>query len=130
MISPKTCGAILFKFLTDPNIGEVDTESLQHHVFAIDSIRRSLLLLKGLIAGGVLVFCLQQKRWRVDYGLGLSRTMLAVPYRAKDNSATRAEFSHLDATIVLTFLRYYYSDLSDEQLYMAFEKLLLSDHAQ
>ena len=127
---PQRVRAVLFNFLTDLDMGEADTESLQHHVFAVDSMRRSLLLLKGLIAGGVLAFALQQKRWRVNYGLDLSRTMLAVPYRAKDNPATRAEFSHPDATIVLTCLSYYYGGLSDEQLHTAFEKLLLSDHAQ
>lgn len=56
--------------------------------------------------------------------------MLAVRYRAKDNPATRAEFSHPDATIVLTCLSYYYGGLSEEQLHTAFEKLFLSDHAQ
>ena len=43
-------------------MGEADIEPLQHHVFAVDSIRRSLLLLKGLLVGGVLAFGLQQKR--------------------------------------------------------------------
>ena len=56
--------------------------------------------------------------------------MLAVPYRAKNSPATRAEFSHPDATIVLTCLSYYYGGLSEQQLHTAFEKLLLSDHAQ
>ena len=56
--------------------------------------------------------------------------MLAVPYRAKDNPATRAKFSHPDAAIVLTCLSYYYGGLSDKQLYIAFEKLVLSDQAQ
>ena len=56
--------------------------------------------------------------------------MLAVSYRAKDNPATRAEFNHPDATIVLTCLSYYYGGLSEEQLHTAFEKLLLSDYAQ
>ena len=127
---PQNVRAILFRFLTDPNMAEADIEPLQHHVFAVDSVRKSLLLLKGLIAGEVLVFALQQKRWRVNYGLDLSRTMLAVPYRAKDSPATRAEFSHPDATIILTCLSYYYGGLSEEQLHTAFEKLLLSDHAQ
>ncbi len=121
---------VLFRFLTDLDMGKADIEPLQHHVFAVDSMRRSLLLLKGLIASGVLAFGLQQKRWRVNYGLDLSRTMLAIPYRVKDNPATRAEFSHPDATIVLIYLSYYHGGLSDEQLYTAFEKLLLSDHAQ
>jgi hypothetical protein len=46
-------------------------------------------------------------------GLDLSRTMLSVPYRAKDSPAARAKFSHPDATVVLTYLSYYYSGLSD-----------------
>ena len=127
---PKHVRAVLFRFLTDISMDEADTEPLQHRVFAVDSTRKTLLLLKGLISGGVLAFALQQKRWRVNYGLDLSRTMLAVPYRAKDKPATRAEFSHPDATILLTCLSYYYGGLSDEQLYTAFEKLFLSDHAQ
>ena len=94
---PQHVRAVLFRFLTDLNMAEADIEPLQHRVFAVDSTRKSLLLLKGLIAGGVLVFALKQKRWRVNYGLDLSRTTLAVPYRAKDNPATRAEFSHPDA---------------------------------
>jgi len=122
--------AALSRFLTDLDIDEADTKLLQHHVLGVESMRRSLLLLKGLITDGVLAFALQQKRWRVNYGLDLSRTMLAVSYRAKDNPATRAEFSHPNAAIVLTCLSYYHGGLSDEQLYIAFEKLLLSDHAQ
>lgn len=120
----------LYRFLTDPSISEADIEPLQDDVFIVDTMRRSLLLIKGLIADGVLVFALQLKRWRVNYGLDLSRTMLAVPYRAKDNPAARAEFSHPDATIVLTCLSYYQGGLSDEHLHMAFEKLLMCDHSQ
>ena len=120
---------ILYRFLTDPKIDKADIESLQN-LFSIDTMRRSLLLLKGLIADGVLAFSLQLKRWRVNYGLDLSRTMLAVPYRAKDIPSARAEFSHPDATIVLTCLSYYQGGLSDDQLHIAFEKLLSSDHAQ
>jgi hypothetical protein len=30
-----------------------------------------------------LVHVLSQRRWRVDYGLDLKRSLLAVPYRAK-----------------------------------------------
>ena len=70
-----------------------------------------------------------QKRWRFNYGLHLSRSKLAVPYHAKDSPAPRAEFSHPDATIVLTCLSYYYGGLSDEQMLASFEALLQSDHA-
>ncbi len=126
---PQHVRDVLYSFLTDLQMSEADTQPLEH-IFCVDSMRRSLLLLKGLIAGGVLAFSLQQKRWRVNYGLDLSRTMLAVPYHAKDSPATRAEFSHPDATIVLTCLSYYHGGLSDEQLYSGFEKLFLCDHPQ
>lgn len=127
---PQDVRTVLFRFLTDHDMSEADSKPLQRYVFGVESMRRSLLLLRGLIGGGVLAFALGQKRWRVNYGLDLSRTMLAVPYRAKDIPATRAEFSHPDATIVLTCLSYYHGGLSNDQLQTAFEKLLLSDHAQ
>ena len=127
---PEPVRASLFQFLTDMNVTEEHIQPLRDRVFRVDLMRKSLLLLRGLFAGGVLTFSLQQKRWRVSYGLDPSRTMLAVPYRAKDSPAARAEFSHPDATIILTCLSYYYHGLSDAQLHVAFEKLLLSDHAQ
>jgi hypothetical protein len=52
--------------------------------------------------------------------------MVAVPYRAKDLPALRADFSHPDITIILTYLSYYYEGLSDEQLFLCFKKLLAS----
>lgn len=125
---PQHVRAVLYRFLTDHDMSEADSKPL--YVLSTESMWRSLLLLRGLIGGGVLAFALGQKRWRVNYGLHLLRTMLAVPYRAKDSPATRAEFSHPDATIVLTCLSYYYGGLSNDQLQTAFEKLLLSDHAQ
>ncbi|OJJ65727.1 hypothetical protein ASPBRDRAFT_79658 [Aspergillus brasiliensis CBS 101740] len=97
-----------------------------------DSTRDPLLLLRGLLAGNVLAFCLGQRRWRVNYGLDRSRqppTRLAVPYRAKDNPAPRAEFSHPDVVIVLTCLSYYYEGLRDEDLFRAFDHLVGSDQA-
>ena len=66
---PEYVRAVLFSFLTDVNMDEADTEPMQHRVFAVDSMRKILLLLRGLIAGGVLACALQQKRWRVNYGL-------------------------------------------------------------
>jgi hypothetical protein len=91
-----------------------------------------LLLLRGLLAGGVLEFCLRQKRWRVNYGPAHDRkppTRLSVPYRAKDNPAPRSEFSHPDAVMLLTCLSYYYSGLADDDLMSAFQHLVKSDQA-
>jgi hypothetical protein len=44
---------------------------------------KGLLLLRGLLAQGILVYVLSRQRWRVDYGLDSRRSLLAVPYRAK-----------------------------------------------
>jgi len=44
---------------------------------------KGLLLLRGLLAHGILIYVLRRQRWRVDYGLDSKRSLLAVPYRAK-----------------------------------------------
>ncbi|KIJ45852.1 hypothetical protein M422DRAFT_206518 [Sphaerobolus stellatus SS14] len=87
-----------------------------------------ILLLRGLFGLGTLQLCLMEKRWRVDYGLHLVRTRLAVPYRAKDSPAPRAEFAHPDVIIFLTCLSYYYGGLSDVQLEAAFRFLMDTDN--
>ena len=79
-----------------------------------------LLLLRGLLATGILLFAFRERRWRVDYGLAPTRTMLAVPYRAKDVPTQRAEFGHPDIAIILTCLSYYYDGLGEEQLRLSF----------
>ena len=97
-----------------------------------ESTRASLLLIRGLLAGGVLAFCLGQKRWRVNYGPDRSRnppTRLSVPYRAKDSPSLRSEFSHPDVVILLTCLNYYYAGLDDDDLFLAFNHLVGSDQA-
>ncbi|KAJ9492030.1 hypothetical protein VN97_g1201 [Penicillium thymicola] len=98
-----------------------------------ESIQSHLLLVRGLLAGGVLAFCLGQKRWRVNYGSDLRReppTRLAVPYRAKDSPSLRAEFSHPDVVILLTCLHYYYSGLTNDDISLAFDHLAKSDEAE
>lgn len=84
-----------------------------------------LLLLRGLMACGVLSASLQ-KRWRVNYGRVYDRkppTRLAVPYRAKDSPAPRSEFSHPDIVIVLTCLSYYYAGLRDCEVFEVLKHL-------
>ena len=121
---------LLFRFFTEHAMNEADSRLLQQLMSETQSSENNLLLLRGLISGGVLSFALSQKRWRVNYGLDISRTMLAVPYRAKDTPATRAEFSHPDTAMILTCLAYYYGGLSNDQLYKIFERLTMSDHAE
>ncbi|KAF7350232.1 hypothetical protein MVEN_01326600 [Mycena venus] len=89
---------------------------------------RGILLRRGILAGGILVFALQKKRWRVNYGLDPRRTMLAVPYRAKDVPSLRTDFGHPDVAIVLTCLSYYYGGLTEKQVDLSFELLLALDN--
>ncbi|KAF8729261.1 hypothetical protein RHS02_07818, partial [Rhizoctonia solani] len=89
---------------------------------------KGLLLIRGLLASGILVFALKRKHYRVDYGLDLSRSLLAVPYRAKDLPSLRAEFGHPDVAVVLTCLSYYYQGLTSEQLDICFELLFKLDN--
>lgn len=44
---------------------------------------KGMLLLRGLLANGMLEYVLHHRRWRVDYGLDTKRSLLAVPFRAK-----------------------------------------------
>ncbi|KAG6871794.1 hypothetical protein C0995_016567 [Termitomyces sp. Mi166 len=88
---------------------------------------KRLLLYRGLLGHGLLHFVLREKRWRVDYGLDLARTLLAVPYRAKDLPSLRADFGHPDVALLLTCLSYYYGGLTEEQLDQSFELLCKLD---
>ncbi|KAJ5527297.1 hypothetical protein N7513_011456 [Penicillium frequentans] len=116
--------------LTAEQIAAVESEETAG--FWGESTRAYLLLSRGLLAGGILAFCLGQKRWRVNYGPDPSRnppTRLCVPYRAKDNPSLRSEFSHPDVVIMLTCLNYYYAGLSKNDLSLAFNHLVKSDQA-
>ena len=47
----------------------------------------------------------------------------AVPFRAKDVPAERAQYAHPDIAILLTQLSYYYSGLNIDQLDELFKRL-------
>ncbi|CAG8959752.1 hypothetical protein HYFRA_00001658 [Hymenoscyphus fraxineus] len=121
---------VIFEYITNLQITKERATILEYKVFQTEFTRMTLLLLRGLFAVGVLEFVFAKKRWRVNYGLSLSRSMLAVPYHAKDNPSARSEFSHPDTAISLTCLSYYYAGLTDAQIHASFEELFLSDHAQ
>lgn len=121
----------VFMYITEPKLSAVDIAKIDTG-FWTDNVKNTLLLLRGLIAGGVLAFAMGQKRWRVNYGLDYTRrppTKLAVPYQAKDCPSLRSEFSHPDVVIILTSLSYYYGGLSDDNLFLAFAHLRKFDQA-
>ncbi|KAI9776497.1 MAG: hypothetical protein M1839_009531 [Geoglossum umbratile] len=111
---------------------DVDPESLAavYGHFRGDPERHILLVLRGLLACNILPFCLERKRWLVNYGLDPKRKpkcLMAVPYRAKGVPSLNAEFGHPDVAIGLTCLSYYYEGLTDDQIRQCFQLLEKTD---
>ncbi|KAG2366240.1 hypothetical protein BDR07DRAFT_1480293 [Suillus spraguei] len=115
------------QFITTENISGTCTSLVEEH-YKDTTVWPGLLVLRGLLACGILVYALKERRWRVDYGLAPKRTMLAVPFRAKDMPSLRAEFGHPDVAIMLTCMSYYYAGLTLQQLMLCFELLLKQDN--
>ena len=113
------------RFITKQKLKPAEYSAMQTGDPDLDN---TLLLLRGLIAQNMLLFVLHEKRWKVDYGLDLKRSMLAVPYRAKDSPSAQSEFSHPDVALTLTCLSYYYGGLTDGQLETTFRTLLKTDN--
>jgi hypothetical protein len=72
---------LALRFLTDKDLPFQEYQSLKCECDSL--LWKGLLLVRGLLACGIVVFALKNKHYRVDYGLDLSRSLLAVPYRAK-----------------------------------------------
>jgi hypothetical protein len=72
------------RFISQAEVSDVD-HTLIHSYCSGTSFFNGILLLRGLLmdSEGILGYVLKERRWRVDYGLDPSRTLLAVPYRAK-----------------------------------------------
>jgi len=125
----------ILAYMLKENLSQDEISSVEkadNGFFGESKTKQGLLLLRGLLAKGILLFALGQKRYRVNYGLAPDRcppTMLAVPFRAKDMPSPRSEFSHPDVVIVLTCLSYYYRGLADDELFTSLELLSKSDLA-
>ncbi|KAL8766975.1 MAG: hypothetical protein Q9209_006387 [Squamulea sp. 1 TL-2023] len=102
--------------IADQSVSDKDCGTVQQYFNEDEPYIKKLLLLRGLIANGILLHVLHSKRWSVNYGLHLTRCLSAVPYRAKGVPASAAEFGHPDVTIALTCLSYYYTGLENDQL--------------
>ncbi|KAL4068914.1 hypothetical protein V8B97DRAFT_1918390 [Scleroderma yunnanense] len=124
--APQNVQGAIFNFLTFVDIPPSEVQ-IAHDYTTDTHTWNGLLHLRGLLAFGILLFALKERRWRVDFGLAPRRTMLAVPYRAKDVPAPRAEFGQPDVAVVLTCLSYYYEGLTEDQLAVCFKLLLQQD---
>jgi Protein of unknown function (DUF3638) len=82
-VLPSSIRAASRRYMSQMEVSDVDHTEIHSH-FAGTSLN-GILLLRGLLmdGGGILAYVLNERRWRIDYGLDLSRTLLAVPYRAK-----------------------------------------------
>ena len=71
-------------FMAHREVSSGDYELIHSHCRGT-RLFKGILLLRGLLmkGEGILLYILEERRWRVDYGLDPSRTLLAVPYRAK-----------------------------------------------
>ncbi|KAL0572352.1 hypothetical protein V5O48_009608, partial [Marasmius crinis-equi] len=116
-------------FILNKWIGAGDLEILKSHCSGT-SLWKDLLVLRGLFGCGILAYALRERRWRVDYGLDLSRSLLAVPYRAKDVPSPRAEFGHPDVAILLTCFSYLYGGLSQSELGTCLQLLFKLDNPE
>ncbi|KAJ0123975.1 hypothetical protein J7T55_012448 [Diaporthe amygdali] len=128
---PEEIRGAIHSYISKVELSAAEISLVENSLFWTETTKPPLLLIRGIIACGVLEFVLTQKRWRVDYGLA-SRTpptQLAVPYRAKDNPSLRSEFSHPDVVIALTSLSYYYGGLSDDDLFTAMGHLMEIDQS-
>lgn len=129
---PPDVQTALLRYITKSEITAEEIKAVESSKFWTTATQSPLLLVRGLIASGILRFALSTKRWRVNFGLDPSRipqTQLAVPFRSKDSPAPRSEFSHPDVVILLSLLSYSYGGLTDEQLFDSFAHLQKSDQA-
>ena len=85
-----------------------------------------IYLLRGLLVHRILVLTLS-RRWNVQYGLHPLRDPVAVPYLAKGIPSSRAEWGHVDVSLLFTCLSFYYQGLSQLQLKQSLERTLKSD---
>ena len=72
----------VLRFIKEQGVDHTTYDTVKRF-YGKSGLWKGLLLLRGLLAHGILVHVLSQRRWRVDYGLDLNRSLLAVPYRAK-----------------------------------------------
>ncbi|KAI0290846.1 hypothetical protein B0F90DRAFT_1929161 [Multifurca ochricompacta] len=119
------------RFMVERKVSDEDRQ-LVHSQCSGTSLWSGILLLRGLLVNGegILSYVLKERRWRVDYGLDPHRTLLAVPYRAKDVPSLRAEFGHPDVAIALTCLSYYYRGLTKDQVLQCFDLLAKLDNPE
>lgn len=79
----------LHKAISDPIVCVTDLD-----LAIAEDHRHDVLALRALLAGDLLLNCLE-KRHRVEYGIATaSKKRIAIPFRGADNPSLRSEFAH------------------------------------
>ena len=88
----------VLRFIKEPHVDDQTCAKVKE-LYSRTCLWKGLLLLRGLLAHGILVYVLSRQRWRVDYGLDSKRSMLAVPYRAKVSPSPTFDIFTIDHNI-------------------------------
>ncbi|KAK6359305.1 hypothetical protein TWF696_000468 [Orbilia brochopaga] len=105
----------ILKFITTREFSPEEYQILRE-ILRGGATFNAALLFRGLIAFDILRFCMQEKRWRVDYGADFTRTQLAVPYKAKDTPSSASDFAHPEVLLCLTCLSWYNYGLVESEI--------------
>lgn len=119
----------IIEFITSPSVSQDTFAALKDFCLKSgDPMQwQKLLLLRGLVCQDILIMALKDKRWRVDFGLDIRRSQMAIPFHAKDTPSLKSEFGHTDAAITLTCLAYYYYGLNSAMMLDTLELVLSSE---
>lgn len=63
---PSEMRQTILRYIRQRNLTPTDVDAVEKGTFSTETTEGLLLLLRGLIAGGVLSFALKSKRWRVS----------------------------------------------------------------
>lgn len=117
---------VLKRFIRDIEVHADDECHLEAIFKERSSTMKTVYLLRGLLAHGILILTLK-KKWNVQYGLHPMRDPVAVPYHAKGVPSDQAEWGHPDVCILLTCLSFYFAGLNVMQLQKCVLQVLQSD---
>jgi hypothetical protein len=115
----------LIQFIINKNCDESLLESIIIEEDGENDHGFEIFALRGICAFKSLIHCLS-KRNRVEFGVNRGVDALkdlAIPFRASETPAERAEYANPETAIIFTLLAYSYDGLSEVQLKETFQML-------
>ena len=117
---------LVVKFLSQETFSKDEAKETFAIFNGMEAARKNLLLVRGYVVHRLMVTALN-KRWNVQFGLHPQRPPVAVPFSAKGKPSPTSEFGHMDLSIVLTCLSFYFGGLSSSQMRECLQHLLAQD---